>query len=361
LPRWLRVLLLVATGGATTFIGWERLSHALMRLMAPEQDEGQFVDLVRARTRAQRGRRVVVVGGTPGVTPVLTALQQVPDDLRVDVILPATAPGRVVQELQQQFGFSSNQIIYPTEADAVLYAELESGELLEGVTAINYASQGRIKDLFLSRDIRRVQVWEADRNGHSRSLSLKGYMPNVTERALETIAQAELIIFAPGHMFTQVLPNLTQPRFAQAIRESRAPKVFVMNLMTEPGRTDGWSVAEHLDAIRELTGVSMDYAIVHAGTISATMRQQYENEGSRPVAFKDLSEHQVSELIFADTGQSTTLLNDTIIVRDDLVTEAPQMVTFQRNGDTVTREMPVVRHDPGKLATLVAKLLSDKL
>jgi uncharacterized cofD-like protein len=280
-------------------------------------------------------------------------------DIRIDVILSATEQGRLAQELRSKFGLSDEQIIYPTEAEAVLYAELEDGTLLEGATTVNRKKGGRIKDLFLSRDIRRVQVWESESNGKDAKSKLRGYMPNVSERALEGLADAELIVFAPGHIFTQVLPNLTQPRFAQAVRESQASRVFVANVMTEPGRTDSWTVADHLEVIREMTGVQMDYVVVHQGGVSDTMLAQYRNEGANPVEFR--ADDEVSRLIFADTGEQTTLMEDAIVIRDNIITEAPQIVAFQRNGDTILREMPVVRHDPRKLLPIFENLLAEQL
>ncbi|MCB0077768.1 MAG: YvcK family protein [Anaerolineales bacterium] len=361
MPRWLRIALLSASGSYATVVGWQRLSDSLMELMAPEGNDRQFSELIRERTRALRGENVVVIGGMPGIGPILQALQQLPEELRISVILPATASSRLNSELQRDFHIANDQIIQPTESDAVLYAELEDGTLVEGTNAIQRITDGQIKDLFLSRDIRRVQVWEAGSNGSGRPEMLKGYMPNVSDRVLSALAEAKLIIFAPGHVYTQLLPNLTQPRFAQAVRESSAPKLLVMNLMTQPGQTEGWSVADHLEKIDRLTGITMDYAFVHSGQISAPLSQQYANEGSGQVALGEESQKEMSELIFADTGKSTRLLDSTIIVSEELVSEAPQTITFQRNGDTIRREMPVVRHDPQKLAPLFSKLLNDRL
>jgi 2-phospho-L-lactate transferase/gluconeogenesis factor (CofD/UPF0052 family) len=358
LPRFPRGLAFLGAGGLLTYLGWHRLTTELVRTIVPERADTGLAQLVMERTRAERGRRVVVIGGDPGLSPIIRSLQLLEEDVRIDVILSATEHGRLAQELQRKLNLPGERIIYPTEADAVLYAELEDGRLLEGATTINRYQGGQIKDLFLSRDIRRVQVWESENNGKGSKVKLRGYMPNVSERALESLEQAEVIIFAPGRIYTQVLPNLTQPRFAQAVRESGAIKVFVANLMTEPGRTDEWTVADHLAVIREFSGVSIDYVVVHQGSISEKLLAQYHNEGADVVRLRQSS--NVSRLIFADTGEQTTLLEDAIIIGDDVVTEAPQIVTFQRDGDTILREMPVVRHDPKKIAPLLHQLLVEK-
>jgi uncharacterized cofD-like protein len=238
---------------------------------------------------------------------------------------------------------------------------MADGTLLEGAATINRSSAAQITNLFLSRDIRRVQVWESENNGKSATARLRDYMPAVSEAALDAINHAELIVFAPGRIYTHVLPSLTLPRLAQAVRESEASKVYFANLMTEPGKTDNWTVADHLETIQKLSGVVIDYAIVHQGSISPPMLQQYHNEGADVVRVESEEGDEVmSRLIFADTGEQTTLVEGAVIVSGDIITEAPQTVSFQRDGATVLREMPVVRHDPKKVAPLLRRLLSDK-
>jgi hypothetical protein len=361
LPSKIRGTILILLGTVLTIEGWQRVSQSIVRVMLPERPEANLGQVLRERQQVATGRRVVVIGGEPGVTPILTALQGSKDNVRVDVILSASEPGRRIQELQNKFNLTGQQIIFPTKDDATLYAELEDGRLLEGTSTINRFTGGKIKSLFLSRDIRRFQVWEGEQNGNSGTSGsrLRDYMPNVSEVALEAIQNAELIIFAPGRIYTQILPNLTLPRLAQAIKESTATKVFVANLMSEPGHTEGWTVADHIEAIAETSGVQIDYVVVHNGTVSTTMLKQYQNEGSGVVPRTDAAE-EVSSLVFADTGEETTILEGAVVVAGDVVTERPQLVTFQRGEEVILREMPVVRHDPQKLAPILNQLLSEK-
>lgn len=358
--RQLVALALLGTGGVVGYLGWQRFSRSLMRVILPEQPEAELSKVLIQRQRAERGRRVVVMGGGPGLPPVIRALQMLKEEVRVDVILTPTDQGRVVQELRNEFGFSGQQIIYPTLDDAVLYAELGDGSLLEGAAVINRYSNGAVASLFLSRDIRRVQVWESDSNGKSMAARLRDYMPAVSEAALDAIHNAELIIFAPGRIYTHVLPSLTLPRIAQAVRESEASKIFIANLMTEPGKTDGWTVADLLEVIRKLSGVTIDYAIVHQGQVSDAMLEQYHNEGADVVRAEPSEGDGMSRLIFADTGEQTTLVEGAVIVAGDIITEAPQVISFQRDGDTIMREMPVVRHDPAKVAPILKRLIAEK-
>ncbi len=359
LPRFSRGLVFVATGGWMTYLGWQRLSRSLMRVMLPERSETTgLTQVLMERQRAERGRRVVVIGGDPGLTPIIKALRLLREDIRIDVILSPGERGKLAQQLRDTLGLSGPQIIYPTIDDAILYAELEDESLLEGTATINRFTGGTIKDLFLSRDIRRVKVWESESNGKGVAERLRDYMPGVAEPAIEAIQQAELIIFAPGRLYTQVLPNLTLPRLGQALQESEASKILVANLMTEPGKTAGWTVADHLETILRLSSVTFGYVIVHQGGLSDTMLSQYQNEGSEVVHLQP-EEEGVSRLIFADTGEETTIVEGAVVIASDIVTEAPQVVTFQRGETTILREMPVVRHDPQKLSVIFQQLLAD--
>lgn len=357
IPRLPRGLIFLTTGTIMAYVGWDELSRSIMRVMLPEKSETGLREVLTQRRRAQHGRRVVVIGGDPGLTPVLTALTSLEDDLRIDVILPATEPGYRAQELQNKFGLSSQQVIFPITDDATLYAELDDGRLLEGYTTINRFSGGKINDLFLSRNLRRVQVWEAEQNGKDMNKRLRDYTPNVSDAALSALQQAELIIFAPGLLYTQMLPNLSLPRFAQAIQESKSSKVYVANLMTQPGRTDNWTVADYIEAVRQMSRVRIDYVVTHQGTISDAMMGQYRNEGANIVALEPRD--NMSRLIFMDTGEETKLIENAVIIGEDIVTERPQIVTLHRGTDTILREMPVVRHDPEKLTPIFRQLLRE--
>ena len=83
---------------------------------------------------------------------------------------------------------------------------------------------------------------------------LEPHNPRPSPGVIEAIAEADSIIFAPGSLYTSVLPNLLVAGVADAIRGSRAVKIFVCNLMTQPGETDGYSASDHLRAIETYLG-----------------------------------------------------------------------------------------------------------
>jgi len=151
--------------------------------------------------------------------------------------------------------------IFPATSQLVtLKAELASGRVVRGETRIS-RSRERIRRVSL--EPRRVRP-------------LAG--------ALEAIRQADLILLGPGSLYTSIIPNLLVAGVADAIRNSRATRVYVANIMTQPGETDGFSVTDHVRAIYEHAGGRIfDWVIVNNRAISPRLLRRYRAEGAEPV------------------------------------------------------------------------------
>jgi uncharacterized cofD-like protein len=101
---------------------------------------------------------------------------------------------------------------------------------------------------------------------------------------LKAIAEADLITLGPGSLYTSLLPNLLVSRIPQQIARSRAVKVYVGNLMTQPGETRGYTAAEHLEAIIQHAGFNMvDFAVLNNRLFPPAMRMRYAAEHAEPV------------------------------------------------------------------------------
>lgn len=151
--------------------------------------------------------------------------------------------------------------IYPaTLADVRLAAELEDGSTVRGETTI-----GR-----LGRTIKRLYLEPEDCHP----------LPD----ALEAIAEADMISVGPGSLFTSLLPPLLVRGVADAIQSSPAVKIFVSNLMTQPGETDGLSARRHLEIIRQYApSLDFDHIVVNSQPISKTQLSIYEQEGAEQI------------------------------------------------------------------------------
>ena len=98
---------------------------------------------------------------------------------------------------------------------------------------------------------------------------------------IEAISEAEAIIIGPGSLYTNVLPNLLVRNVSKAIKESKAIKVYVSNIMTEPGQTDNYSLSDHILAIQEHVGEGVfDYCLADYGYVVPEYIRKYNKEGS---------------------------------------------------------------------------------
>ena len=106
--------------------------------------------------------------------------------------------------------------------------------------------------------------------------------------ALKAIAEADAIILGPGSLYTSVIPNLLVKDIAKAVKRSSALKLYVSNIMTQPGETDGYDAGAHISAIYKHVHESfLDYIIVNAGKIDKQLEEKYKTEGSQLVKIHD--------------------------------------------------------------------------
>jgi uncharacterized cofD-like protein len=179
---------------------------------------------------------------------LLTALTQVTGDF-----------AKAIDQLGGLLG-SRGRVLPTTLENVRLSARMESGETVIGETAI-VERPSRIARLSLTPSPRP--------------------MPDV----LRALVNADAIVVGPGSLYTSVLPNLLVEGVAATMWGVDAVRIYVANLMTQPGETDGYSVDDHLRVIREHTGFDLfDYILVHNGTFDGAAIGHYGEQHSEPVA-----------------------------------------------------------------------------
>lgn len=118
--------------------------------------------------------------------------------------------------------------------------------------------------------------------------------PPALPKALDAIEEADYIVIGPGSLYTSVIPNLLVPEIADAIAARQVPCIYVCNIMTQPGETDGYSVADHIRAIDRACGQRLfDSVLVQKTSPSAKALLRYAQEQSHPV---DLDADAVAQL-----------------------------------------------------------------
>jgi uncharacterized cofD-like protein len=152
--------------------------------------------------------------------------------------------------------------ILPSTAESVhLRAEFAGGETEGGETAI-VAHARRIKRLWLDHEVRPLP------------------------ETIRALVNADAIVIGPGSLYTSILPNLLVGGVASTISGVNAVRIYVANLMTEPGETDGYSLEDHVRAIREHVGADLfDYILVNRAPIDAASTTPYARRGSVPVHY----------------------------------------------------------------------------
>src|SRR5437867_6817617 len=161
--------------------------------------------------------------------------------------------------------------IYPsTLQDVRLRATLADGKELVGEVAISGSLLG---------DRRKAP------RPHARivHLSIDPADAQPPERALEALREADMIVIGPGSLYTSVIPNLLIKPITETIRRAKALRVYICNVMTQPGETDGYSAEEHLSAIIEHAGLIVDVMVLNGRTPSEHILESYQAEKQFPV------------------------------------------------------------------------------
>jgi uncharacterized cofD-like protein len=100
----------------------------------------------------------------------------------------------------------------------------------------------------------------------------------------KAIAEADVIIIGPGSLFTSIIPNLLVPEITEAIRNSNAPKIYVCNVMTQPGETAGFTASDHVKAIiRHIGQGVITHALVNNGHVEEHVLERYRATGAEYV------------------------------------------------------------------------------
>ncbi|MDR7855827.1 YvcK family protein [Tissierella sp.] len=104
------------------------------------------------------------------------------------------------------------------------------------------------------------------------------------DESVEAINDADIIVLGPGSLYTSVIPNLLVNNVVDTIYNVKAPKVYIANVMTQPGETEGYDVLDHVNAIlKHSTGDFLDYVIANTEEIPIDILEKYIMDGSRPV------------------------------------------------------------------------------
>jgi len=288
---------------------------------------GWWRDIRRTRQRTkqlQRRARIVAMGGGTGLSVVLrglkefdvdlTAIVTVADDggssgrLRSDLAIPppgdirnclvALADTEPLLERLLQFRFPAGEGLAGHSFGNLFLAAMTHimGDFESAIreTSRVLAVRGRIlpavrEDVILRAVLEDGSVVEGESKiplAGSRVERIELYPQELhpLPEAIEAILQADAIVVGPGSLYTSVLPNLLVRELADAMEKSRAKKIYVCNVMTQPGETDSFSASKHVEVITRHVGRQLfDYIIVNASTLPSEALEKYQEQQSYPV------------------------------------------------------------------------------
>ncbi|MBP7176248.1 MAG: YvcK family protein [Thermoclostridium sp.] len=368
-------LVITGLGLGLCFICFRRIILALINFSKnghmPLHNIRDIGKTIFQRTQLREGPRIAVIGGGTGISTLLRALKQYtsnisaiitvaddgggsgmlrrdlgmlpPGDIRNCILALADTEPQMEKLLQYRFkegelkgqsfgnlflaamtGISADfedavrnmsqvlavtgTVLPVTSEDINLIAELEDGTIIKGESRIgehNISHPGRIKRVYLDK-------------ANVKPL----------ESAMAAIERASVIILGPGSLYTSIIPNLLVEGVVDRIVKSPALKVYVANVMTQPGETEGYSVYDHIRAIYRHARAEgfIDYCIMNTGRVPDEIYQRYLKDGAT--------------MVKTDTGKIKKL----------------GIKTVER--DLLQINKGYVRHDPVKLMQAVAEVCS---
>jgi uncharacterized cofD-like protein len=322
-PRYVSGPVALALGLFLIWWGQSRTLGAITEALLPDGDN-ELVDKLLTHRRLNRGPKLVALGGGTGLSCLLrglkdystniTAVVTVADDggssgrLRREMgVLP---PGdvrnclaaladeeKLITELLQHRFSTGDGLTGHSFGNLFLTAMSEiTGDLEQAIVASSkvLAIRGDVLPATLS-DVRLWAEFADGRRveGESKIPEAGGKIvkigcipenPPALPKAVRAIQAADLIILGPGSLFTSVIPNLLVPEIVEAISARQVACVYVCNVMTQPGETDGFSVADHIRAIDKVCGKRIfDAVLVQKDSPSPASLERYATNQSHPV------------------------------------------------------------------------------
>ncbi len=309
-------------------VGQNRSINSIQKALVPQKDTF-LVDALRVKSKLSKGPNIVAIGGGTGLSTLLKGLKnyssnisaivtvtddggssgvlrkqlgvQPPGDIRNCLAALSNEEPMLTRLFQYRFSRGNGleghtfgnlflsalttitgslekavqasskvlsvqgQVIPATGIDVMLWAELDSGEKIFGESLISKST----------KPINRIGCIPEN--------------PPALPAAIESIKEADLIILGPGSLFTSLLPNFLVPEIVEALLKNKSPKIYISNLMTQPGETDGLDVFQHIKSIeRQLLNFGVNTRIFNSilsqGDFErSSLIDYYLSRGAEPV------------------------------------------------------------------------------
>ena len=308
--------------------------------------------LIFNRKIYDRGPKIVVIGGGTGLNTVLAGIKRYTDNITAIVAVSeyGKRPSNSRQELGTKLPFDEikdgivalsadkkgeldnllnhemkNERLYGLKFSDIYYTAMKeiywndtdaiekSNEIFNIVGKVLPVTSEEIKicaeleNGYVVEEKDKIPEMVNEKMTKINRVYLKPSNCKPAEGVIQAIKEADCIIIGPGSLYTNVIPNLLVNGVSKAIKESKAIKIYVNNIMTEPGQTDDYTVSDHVKAIIEHCGEGLiDYCIYDTGEIIPEYIKMYNREGSDLVEQK-INTHELRKIKFIKKNISTII------------------------------------------------------
>ena len=323
LPTEIIASIMIFIGAIIFFSGWKKTTLSIMDMDSSKGGNSLLEKLYR-RSKLNKGAKVVAIGGGTGLSMLLRGIKKYTNNITAVVTVgdDGGSSGRLRKDMSILPPGDIRNCIAALADDDDLITELfqyrfKTGEGLEGhsfgnlfLTALCAITGNMVKavkessnvlnirgvvlpttldDMKLAAEFTDGTIVKGESNIPEAKKQIKRLFtePEVCHalpEVLEAIANADLIILGPGSLYTSVIPNLLVEGIVEAILASNAKKIYVCNIMTQPGETDGYTVASHLNALfAHANGKKIVDAILVNDSLPDNISEGYAKTGSIPV------------------------------------------------------------------------------
>ena len=311
---------IVMFGAGMFFKGWQKTNLSML----DGADKQSLLENLYRRRKLNRGPKIVAVGGGTGLSMLLRGIKNITNNVTAVVTVgdDGGSSGRLREEMGVLPPGDIRNCIAALADDEDLVTKLfqyrfRNGEGLEGhsfgnlfltalcsitgdmVRAVKESSnvlsiRGRVlpstlDDMKLVAEMEDGRIIHGESNipeahGKIKRLFTDPQNCHALADVISAIREAELIILGPGSLYTSVIPNLLIQEISHEIAKSNAKKIYVCNIMTQPGETDGYSVCDHVNAIMKHAGSKkvIDAVLVN-DFMPSNLAKKYKMAGSYPV------------------------------------------------------------------------------
>ncbi len=313
--------LVVISGIIILILGIKRMMRSFIAVFVPSSRGTELFDLLYQKKHLSRGPRIVAVGGGTGLSVLLSGLKSYSSN--ISAIVTVADDGGSSGRLRQQF-----DVLPPGDIRNCLVALADAPALMRDLFQFRFDKNSEFSghsfgNLFLTVMTRLTGDFEKAIKETSKVLALRGQVipstlgdvtlvahykdgsmvageeripkakkaissvsltpeqPLATPDAIKAIKDAQIIVLGPGSLYTSIIPNLLIKEISREIAVSEAIKVYVCNVMTQPGETDGYSVSDHIKAlVSHSSGRILDYCVVNNGEVPEEVLKRYSGENS---------------------------------------------------------------------------------